>query len=706
MAAPAADETQLKAVVVSAAPEEIAERKTESAQKIVIGEEDVERFGDATVGDVLRRLPGMSFTGPAGVSKDVRMRGLDKGYTQFLINGEPVPGIAQERQMQVDRLPADMIERIEIIRLPTADLTASGIAGTINIVLKRRAEDMTRLRVAYGRNGDENVGDVIGQWSRTGDDIDLFVGLSHTVGAEDVVEDKRQYNASGALTQREYKPKPVEKSETLLSPRLVWRLGKDKLTLEPFVSDGTEDKIEHSAISNGAGVLTRTVQVREDKTDQLWRFAGRYDAEAAWGRWHGKFGSQSGEAEKDKYSTEANAAGTVTKRSQEWELLDESQDYLGVGAELPVASLPFKLGVEWRDTDYEKNKTTASANNATDPLLPGAPGANDIYEIRERRIASYLQTDWRFAESHRLTPGLRYERYERDATDRLGNEVSADSSSSNPSLHYLWSLNKQWQLRASVAQTLKMPKFDDVNPLVSLATGAGAGSLANPDKGGNAALDPEKAFGVELGLEHYLADDRGVIGLNFYDRDVEDYVSGFVRLEGTRYVRRPENVGDAHFWGAELDWRLPLLRGGEHELTLTGSHAELRGEVTANADAAKADVKDLPPRITNLGLDWAHVSSGFSAGFSVHHTPAFDGDSLNGDGVREVKHRNAATLLDLYAGKRLTADLELRLIAKNVLQVEKDESTIKYRNDGTINNTEDKTETSEPTVFLVLENRF
>lgn len=50
--------------------------------------------------------------------------------------------------MQVDRLPADMIERIEIIRNPTAEYDASGIGGTINIVLKNRADGVTRLRAA------------------------------------------------------------------------------------------------------------------------------------------------------------------------------------------------------------------------------------------------------------------------------------------------------------------------------------------------------------------------------------------------------------------------------------------------------------------------------------------------------------------------------------------------------------------------------
>lgn len=103
-----AAEKTLEKVKVIANPE-AEERRTNEIQTIIVNEAEVERYGDATVGDVLRRLPGMSFTGPAGVAKDVRVRGLDKGYTQFLINGEPVPGIAQDRQMQVDRLPADMI---------------------------------------------------------------------------------------------------------------------------------------------------------------------------------------------------------------------------------------------------------------------------------------------------------------------------------------------------------------------------------------------------------------------------------------------------------------------------------------------------------------------------------------------------------------------------------------------------------------------
>lgn len=703
---PARAEVVLPDVVATGQHDVQIERKSAGLQKIVISEEAVERYGDATVGDVLRRLPGMSFTGPAGVTKDVRMRGLDKGYTQFLINGEPVPGAAQERQMQVDRLPADMIERIEIIRNPTAEYDASGIGGTINIVLKSRAENMTRLRASYGKNGNLNVGDVIGQWSRRYDNLDVVLALSHTVGAEDVVEDKDTFNASGALTQREHKPKPTHKTETLFTPRLTWVLGEDRLTFEPFVSTGTEEKRETSEVRNGAGALTKGTANAEDKTDQLARVAGRYDGKSRWGTWYAKLGVQQGESDKDKYATEANGAAVLTKRTQEFENIQEDQAYMGAGAALPMGAHLVKVGVERRDVEYEKRKTTFEASNTTNPLTPKAPGANDIYNIKEAKSVAYLQDEWRIAEVHWLTPGIRYERTQRDATDRNGVMRPSTQASSNPSLHYRWAATKDTNFRASVAQTLKLPKFDDVNPLVTLATGAGAGTITKPDKGGNADLKSEQAIGVEMGVEQFFWRNRGVVGFNLYNREVKDFIQKASLLEGTRFVERPYNAGDARFWGVELDWRVPLSHKGPHELTLTGSHAELRGEVSSAPTGGKVAVKDMPPRVTNLGLDWRHLPSKWSAGFAVNHAPAFTTDSVNPDGVREVKSRNASTLLDLYVSKVLSPKAELRLIAKNVLAVSKEEATTKFNANGSFNTAEAKFESSKPTLFITLEGRW
>jgi iron complex outermembrane receptor protein len=251
-----------------------------------------------------------------------------------------------------------------------------------------------------------------------------------------------------------------------------------------------------------------------------------------------------------------------------------------------------------------------------------------------------------------------------------------------------------------------MPKFDDVNPIVTLATGAGAGSITNPDKGGNAELKAEEARGIELGVEHYFWGNRGVAGINFYNRDVKDFIQKMSSLEGARYVERPYNAGDARFWGVELDWRLPVLRKGPHQITLTGNHSELRGQVKNSSGSGESDVKDMPPRITTLGLDWLHTPSRWSAGFVVNHTPDYQTDSVDGDGKREIKKRNKADLLDLYIQKSFSAAAEIRLIAKNVLAIDKDEATRKYNANGSFSSAEAKVESSKPTIFLTFESRF
>jgi iron complex outermembrane receptor protein len=696
-------ETRLAEVTVVDQRQAQAERREAPIQKIVIAEDEVERFGDATVGDVLRRLPGMTFTGPAGVTKDIRMRGLDKGYTQFLINGEPVPSAKQERQIQIDRLPADMIERIEIIRSPSAEYDGHGIAGTINIVLKHSVQDITRLRAAYGKNGSLDVGDMVAQWSRTFGDFDLLLAASYTVGAEDIVEDKAKFNAAGALTEREHKPRPVEKTETLFAPRLAWRFGGDRLVLEPFVSAGTEDKQEPLTVRNAAGAVTKTSDTTEDKTDTVGRLGARYDGVAGWGAWYLKAGVQGGEEEKDKATTERNAAGRVTKRSQENETVEDDQAYAGGGAAYRMGLHLLKAGLEYRLTDYEKRKQVAEAGSAAGPLVPKAPGANDLYRIEEARAAAYVLDEWQLAAAHWLTPGLRYEHVERDATDRTGATRNARSSAPNPSLHYRWAVQPDLNLRGSYAQTLRLPKFDDINPLVTPATGAGAGSASNPDKGGNPDLEPERATGLELGIEHFPAGGRAVLGANLYYRDVEDFIQKVTRAEGGRFVERPQNVGEAHFWGAEFDWRIPLVREGPHEVHLTGSHAELRGRVLGTASG---DVKDLPPRVTNLGLDWRHRPSGWAAGFGFNYQPAYTTDSINPDGVREIKTRNASDLLDLYVTKVFSPLAELRLVAKNALAVEKVEDTTRFKTDGRFDTREERTERSRPTVYLTFESRF
>ncbi|MDB5921003.1 MAG: tonB-dependent Receptor Plug domain protein, partial [Massilia sp.] len=107
-------------------------RRNDTATKIVVSQEEILRNGDTTIGEVLKRLPGVTVGGVQGRGGDIRMRGLGSGYTQILLNGEPSPA-----GFSLDSLSPDMIERIERMRAATAEYSTQAIAGAINIVLKR-----------------------------------------------------------------------------------------------------------------------------------------------------------------------------------------------------------------------------------------------------------------------------------------------------------------------------------------------------------------------------------------------------------------------------------------------------------------------------------------------------------------------------------------------------------------------------------------
>ena len=55
-------------------------RRDDTASKMVVGSEEILKYGDTTVTDVLKRLPGITVTGAAGrQGGEIRMRGLGSG---------------------------------------------------------------------------------------------------------------------------------------------------------------------------------------------------------------------------------------------------------------------------------------------------------------------------------------------------------------------------------------------------------------------------------------------------------------------------------------------------------------------------------------------------------------------------------------------------------------------------------------------------
>ena len=98
-----------------------------------------ERFEPVSVGEMLKRVSGVTFSSDILEYEGVELRGLPPGFTQILINGRRAPGGDADRSFFVDRIPAELVERIEIVRAPSADQPSEGVAGTLNIITRDSA---------------------------------------------------------------------------------------------------------------------------------------------------------------------------------------------------------------------------------------------------------------------------------------------------------------------------------------------------------------------------------------------------------------------------------------------------------------------------------------------------------------------------------------------------------------------------------------
>ncbi|NLR90036.1 TonB-dependent receptor [Flammeovirga agarivorans] len=103
----------------------------------VISADQVGKFPDSNVGDALKRVPGITMQYDQGEARFGLIRGTSPDLSAITINGERVPSAEGEtRAVQLDLIPADMIQSIEVSKTLTPDMDADAIGGSANLVLR------------------------------------------------------------------------------------------------------------------------------------------------------------------------------------------------------------------------------------------------------------------------------------------------------------------------------------------------------------------------------------------------------------------------------------------------------------------------------------------------------------------------------------------------------------------------------------------
>ena len=132
---------ELKEVVVNGAFS--GQRRAINSQKNnmgitnIVSADQVGKFPDSNIGDALKRISGINVQYDQGEARFGQVRGTSADLSSVSVNGDRIPSAEGDtRNVQLDLIPADMIQTIEVNKVVTSDMDGDAIGGSINLVTK------------------------------------------------------------------------------------------------------------------------------------------------------------------------------------------------------------------------------------------------------------------------------------------------------------------------------------------------------------------------------------------------------------------------------------------------------------------------------------------------------------------------------------------------------------------------------------------
>lgn len=587
----------------------------------IITSEDLEKRPPANdLSDIIRRMPGVNLTGNSatgqrGNNRQIDLRGMGPENTLILIDGKPVTsrnsvryGRSGERDTRGDSnwVPAEEVERIEVIRGPAAARYGSGAAGgVVNIITKGIAQEThgsvsTYLSVpehdteGASRRANFNVSGplserfgyrIYGNISKTdSDDPDINVGQ------------QADSTATTAAGREGVRNKDI-------NALLRWKL-TDEQTVDFTASYSRQGNIYAgdtgtgaSATSSTAATGTNPASYLGQETNRMTRYAYSVEHDGKWDFGHTKTYFQYERTDNNRLDeglvggTEGNINSTQRHTSE----LDGFTYHSELNMPLQLgAPQMLTMGVEW---NYQKLNDPATILNAQ--VISGVSGLADSAADRptqhDMTIASaFLEDNIELTPNLILTPGLRL-----DSVSDYGNNWS-------PSLNASYMLTPTITLKGGIARAFKAPNLYQTHPsYLHYSSGNGCNKTGSYTVRcyvmGNADLDPEVSVNKEIGIN--WTNNGWNAGLTWFRNDYSNKivagtnVIAIVNVSGQeRYVYQWENATDAIVEGFEGNLLVPLTK----TLNWSNNFTYMR----RNDDQYGQPLSVIPKFTINTTLDW------------------------------------------------------------------------------------------------------
>jgi outer membrane receptor for ferrienterochelin and colicins len=648
-------------------------RRRAQVAKQVYGREEMDKYGDTNVADVLKRLPGVNMQGNAP-----RMRGLGSGYTQVLLNGDPAPpGFA------LDQLSPSQVERIEVTKGPTADQSAQAVAGSINIILKDAPKVSQRdLRIGMGYNTDRPTLGGTFTFGEKWDGIALSLPVSvfEWRSLSQSVTERVQPGIDGLLSQSTQSLDQFNYGHGLnIGPRVTWRISDDEtLNWQSFLQRGEW---------NNRSTYANQIQLGNPGLDDNSGGQGIWQNVRSNLQWVNHFSSaerielKAGvQSNKVTYDTQTVHLGAPQRRSlgdNEEQGVTQAGNYTRLIND--AHSLTVGWDLEWRQRDEKRSVTEQGVPQLSD--LEGQP-----FSARIDRQALFVQDEWEIDKQWSTYLGLRGERINTQSQG-VGAAVTNTSSVITPMWHLNYKLDPAGRdmVRGSITRSYKAAGLSQLLARPSISSLFSDVSKTNtelsPDRLGNPSLLPELATGLDIAYEKYLP-AGGLISIGFFYRSITDLIRTVSSLQTVayspvqRWVAQPTNFSKAQTGGIELEVKgrvgelLPVLADAKVPLNVRGAVSFYRSNVEA-LPGPNNRLDGQQPWSGTFGFDHRFSTMPMTIGGNLGFTPGYSTQQSATQTMDQTRSRSA----DVFVLWNFSRTLSARFAANNLMPLDTQSQT-------------------------------
>ena len=648
--APSADMGRVE--ITSGRDNDTQQRRESTASKIVIGREEIERQGDANLGEILKRMPGITLGGAPGRGGGIRMRGLSQGYTQILLDGQRVPP-----GFSVESLTPEMIERVEIYRAPTAETGAQAIAGTINIITREGRRGMpTELKVGSSFQG--GYASPTASLVKYHDAEQWTANYTLSVNRYAAPDQSENDFTNDVTTRHRVSNSHYEREGMNATARLQLKGDPgETYTLMPFVAlsrGRTPGSIQIDqtlpSVSSSSAATENKNHFAVGRLNGQWRRKLSADSSMEW-----KFNVGGWNSHNEYAQTVATPTAYLPYVLENSHVQDRSANISGKYTNVMGGGHQWVSGTELESV----RRTQAVAGQYRNQT-----GDTD-YKANSLRYAMYSQDEWQLTPHWATHLGARYEGLMTEGSTADG-DVSNRNSVFTPLLHAMWrpDPDSRDQVRMSLTRSFKTPTMPMLLARRTYTRDA-ENTRTNPDVMGNPNLKPEIATGLDVAIERYLP-QGGVLSASAFHRRVQNlirYVTPDQRDSLGRYVSSPQNISEAITEGVELEAKFRM-----DQWIADAPHVDLRSNVSfyrsrvLSIDGPNNRLDQQPDMTANLGADYRLKAVPLTVGGNLNYNPGYT-TRLSAEQLTTISQKR---VMDVYGLWRVDGSTAWRLTLSNL----------------------------------------